>query len=320
MKVWADSLEHAWCAPRLPGMFEMEQALGNEINRAVTGQISAKEGARQRSGGLEVDHGKNASPAVPGRWPTRTSLRGCMSAPASLCLMTDAEPGAHIAIGGGGASRLPPTVTGLAAEKPLLRKLFPYLLVGPAALYLLTITLYPAFFAIYQSLFVVKFVNWTFVGAENYVRILQDREFWAALATHRDHRRHLAGAADRHRARTRLFRLPRPVRPRLAHHLPDADAVHALGGRVPLEACLQRRPGRVRPAHVGRSRRRQRRLAGVRLAGAGNAHRRRRVAVDSLPVHHLRRGAAGPGPGGRRGRSSRGRQLAGDLLEHLAAE
>jgi len=43
MKVWADSLDHAWCAPRLPGMFEMEQSLGNEINRAVTGQISAKE-------------------------------------------------------------------------------------------------------------------------------------------------------------------------------------------------------------------------------------------------------------------------------------
>jgi multiple sugar transport system substrate-binding protein len=43
LKVWGDSLEHAWCAPRLPGMFEMEQALGNEINRAVTGQISAKE-------------------------------------------------------------------------------------------------------------------------------------------------------------------------------------------------------------------------------------------------------------------------------------
>jgi multiple sugar transport system substrate-binding protein len=43
MKVWADSLEHAWCAPRIPGMFEMEQALGNEINRAVVGQISAKE-------------------------------------------------------------------------------------------------------------------------------------------------------------------------------------------------------------------------------------------------------------------------------------
>ena len=42
-KVWGDSLDHAWCAPRLPGMFNMEQAIGNEINRAVVGQISAKE-------------------------------------------------------------------------------------------------------------------------------------------------------------------------------------------------------------------------------------------------------------------------------------
>lgn len=43
MKVWADSLEHAWCSPRLPGMFEMEQVLGNEINRAITGQITGRE-------------------------------------------------------------------------------------------------------------------------------------------------------------------------------------------------------------------------------------------------------------------------------------
>ena len=43
MEVWANSLEHAWCAPRLPGSFEMEQALGNEINRAITGQITGKE-------------------------------------------------------------------------------------------------------------------------------------------------------------------------------------------------------------------------------------------------------------------------------------
>jgi multiple sugar transport system substrate-binding protein len=42
-KVWADSLEHAWCAPRIPGMFEMEQTLGNEINRALVGQITGKE-------------------------------------------------------------------------------------------------------------------------------------------------------------------------------------------------------------------------------------------------------------------------------------
>jgi multiple sugar transport system substrate-binding protein len=43
MKVWAESLDHAWCSPRIPGMFEMEQALGNEINRAITGQITGKE-------------------------------------------------------------------------------------------------------------------------------------------------------------------------------------------------------------------------------------------------------------------------------------
>ncbi len=43
MGVWSASLDHAWCAPRLPGMFEMEQTLGNEINRALTGQITGKE-------------------------------------------------------------------------------------------------------------------------------------------------------------------------------------------------------------------------------------------------------------------------------------
>ena len=41
--VWAESLDFAWCAPRIPGMFEMEQALGNEINKAIVGQASAKE-------------------------------------------------------------------------------------------------------------------------------------------------------------------------------------------------------------------------------------------------------------------------------------
>jgi multiple sugar transport system permease protein len=48
-------------------------------------------------------------------------------------------------------------------------------------LYLLAITLYPGLFAIYQSLFVVKFVNWTWAGFDNYALILRDREFWAAL-------------------------------------------------------------------------------------------------------------------------------------------
>ncbi|PCD68957.1 carbohydrate ABC transporter permease [Rhizobium phaseoli] len=61
------------------------------------------------------------------------------------------------------------------------RKVFPYLLVGPAVAYLLAITLYPGLFAMYQSLFVVKFVTWSWVGLGNYTRIIQDREFWAAL-------------------------------------------------------------------------------------------------------------------------------------------
>lgn len=42
-KVWGDSLEHAWCSPRLPGAFPIEQAIGNEINRAVVGQIKPQE-------------------------------------------------------------------------------------------------------------------------------------------------------------------------------------------------------------------------------------------------------------------------------------
>jgi multiple sugar transport system substrate-binding protein len=42
-EVWATELDYAWCAPRLPGMFEMEQALGNEINKAIVGQASPKE-------------------------------------------------------------------------------------------------------------------------------------------------------------------------------------------------------------------------------------------------------------------------------------
>lgn len=48
-------------------------------------------------------------------------------------------------------------------------------------LYLLAITLYPGLVAIYQSLFVVRFLTWTRAGFDNYSQILRDREFWAAL-------------------------------------------------------------------------------------------------------------------------------------------
>ena len=66
-------------------------------------------------------------------------------------------------------------------RSPGLRKAFPYLLVAPALLYLMAITLYPGVFAIYQSLFVVTFKSWDWAGIDNYTRLLSDREFWAAL-------------------------------------------------------------------------------------------------------------------------------------------
>ncbi len=69
----------------------------------------------------------------------------------------------------------------LRRRSPRLRKAFPYLLLTPAMLYLMAITLYPGLFAIYQSLFVVKFLNWTWTGFSNYSAILRDREFWAAF-------------------------------------------------------------------------------------------------------------------------------------------
>ncbi|MEL6232797.1 MAG: sugar ABC transporter permease [Pseudomonadota bacterium] len=62
-----------------------------------------------------------------------------------------------------------------------MRKLFPYLLVAPAVIYLLGITLYPGIFAITQSFYFVKFGPWRPIGFENYIDLWNDREFWAAL-------------------------------------------------------------------------------------------------------------------------------------------
>lgn len=83
---------------------------------------------------------------------------------------------------------LPNAGAAIAAPVELRRKrsktmqaLFPYLLVAPAVLYLLMITLYPGVYAIYQSFFRVTFTAWRPVGFENYVDLFNDREFWAAL-------------------------------------------------------------------------------------------------------------------------------------------
>ena len=63
----------------------------------------------------------------------------------------------------------------------LLRRAYPYLLVAPAVIYLLLITLYPAIYAAIQSFHIVQFNTWRPVGFGNYADLFTDREFWAAL-------------------------------------------------------------------------------------------------------------------------------------------
>lgn len=57
----------------------------------------------------------------------------------------------------------------------------PYLLVAPAVIYLLLITLYPGVFAITQSFHHVKFGPWQPAGFANYVKLLGDYQFLGAL-------------------------------------------------------------------------------------------------------------------------------------------
>ena len=68
----------------------------------------------------------------------------------------------------------------LRRRSPFRRKLFPYLLVAPAVIYLLGITLYPGIYAIRRSLFTGKFkLDW--VGFENYQLLFADNAFWVAV-------------------------------------------------------------------------------------------------------------------------------------------
>lgn len=62
-----------------------------------------------------------------------------------------------------------------------ISKATPYLMVAPAVIYLLGITLYPGLFAIYQSFFIVRFNTWTFAGFDNYLKLLGDADFFASL-------------------------------------------------------------------------------------------------------------------------------------------
>jgi len=85
-------------------------------------------------------------------------------------------------------TELSPNLSGAAKAAPAIRRrskrmraAFPYLLLTPAVLYLLMITLYPGVYAIYQSFFLVRFNSWTYIGFQNYIDLWNDREFWAAL-------------------------------------------------------------------------------------------------------------------------------------------
>ena len=65
-------------------------------------------------------------------------------------------------------------------RSPAMRKAFPYLLVAPAVVYLLLITLYPGIFAIWRSFYTGRFkLDWA--GFDNYRELLNDSAFWTSL-------------------------------------------------------------------------------------------------------------------------------------------
>ena len=61
-----------------------------------------------------------------------------------------------------------------------LRKALPYVMVGPAVIYLLGITLWPGAFALYRSFYTGKF-KWDYAGFDNYTTLLADKHFWEAV-------------------------------------------------------------------------------------------------------------------------------------------
>jgi multiple sugar transport system permease protein len=73
-------------------------------------------------------------------------------------------------------NRLPP-----ARRGGIPRKFLPYVLVAPAVIYLLSITLWPGIYALYRSTMTGKF-KLSFVGLDNYRELLVDNAFWVSLA------------------------------------------------------------------------------------------------------------------------------------------
>ena len=70
--------------------------------------------------------------------------------------------------------------TPVRRRSPFMRKALPYLLVAPAVIYLLGITLYPGIFAIWRSFYNGRFkLEWA--GFDNYTHLLTDADFWNSL-------------------------------------------------------------------------------------------------------------------------------------------
>ncbi|SMX37930.1 carbohydrate ABC transporter permease [Maliponia aquimaris] len=79
------------------------------------------------------------------------------------------------------AAPVHPTQRKFKRRSKRMKAMLPYLLVAPAVIYLLLITLYPGIFAITQSLYNVKFGPWQWVGLGNYAKLWSDYQFWGAL-------------------------------------------------------------------------------------------------------------------------------------------
>ncbi len=75
----------------------------------------------------------------------------------------------------------PAAAAGFKRRPRQLKTWFPYLLVAPAVIYLLLITLYPGIYAVVQSFHAVKFGPWNPVGWANYIKLWNDYQFWGAL-------------------------------------------------------------------------------------------------------------------------------------------
>ncbi|MCV2866820.1 carbohydrate ABC transporter permease [Albidovulum sediminicola] len=85
--------------------------------------------------------------------------------------------------GAGAAQAAParPAQRSFKRRSKRLKAALPYLLVAPAVIYLLMITLYPGIYAIIQSFHEVRFGPWRAVGFANYQKLFVDYQFWGAL-------------------------------------------------------------------------------------------------------------------------------------------